>query len=413
MPPLRLIQRALSQASERFALELAAPRAQAPQWSGFEWDMARAAAVLHGVSPLLASTLRWQGPASWQQFLREQRQATARRRDRIGAFLQRLNAEAQRAQVGFVALKGAALHRLGIYLAGERPTADIDLLVAPHAATRMGEVLARLDYRRAGEVWKHLVYEPVPHCSAPALQQRFGEHADAPIKIDLHTRITERLPRTLVDESARIAPALWHAGSNDYPSCAALMRHLLLHAAGNMSVRGLRLLQLHDIALLAPHLSHSEWDQLTRAEPATPAAWWALPVLRLTARYYPSAIPTPILAALEPLCPRALMRRSRHQRLSDVSLVALGIEAFPGIGWSTSLGERLRLIYSRVRPDAEQRAVRALTAHEAWAAPSAWTHLSQARRAWRWLLTRPPRQATMFAVHAALANQRSDRSAQD
>ena len=40
------------------------------------------------------------------------------------------------------------------------------------------------------------------------------------------------------------------------------MRHLLLHAAGNMRAHALRLVQLHDIALLAPRLDAAAWERL-------------------------------------------------------------------------------------------------------------------------------------------------------
>jgi len=40
------------------------------------------------------------------------------------------------------------------------------------------------------------------------------------------------------------------------------MRHLLLHAAGNIRARALRQMQLHDIALLAPRMKASDWSEL-------------------------------------------------------------------------------------------------------------------------------------------------------
>ena len=46
-----------------------------------------------------------------------------------------------------------------------------------------------------------------------------------------------------------------------YPSHAALMRHLLLHTAGNLCTRSVRLIQLIDIARLVPRLSRADWDE--------------------------------------------------------------------------------------------------------------------------------------------------------
>ena len=52
----------------------------------------------------------------------------AGRHRRIAELLGRIDAEARRSGIALVALKGAALHAIGIYQAGERPMADIDLL---------------------------------------------------------------------------------------------------------------------------------------------------------------------------------------------------------------------------------------------------------------------------------------------
>jgi len=50
------VQSALRTATETFAVELAEPGNSAPAWSDLEWTMAKAAAVLQGVTPLLAGS---------------------------------------------------------------------------------------------------------------------------------------------------------------------------------------------------------------------------------------------------------------------------------------------------------------------------------------------------------------------
>src|SRR5579862_3942445 len=89
-PSTKAIEFALTQATERFAAELAEPALEPPSWSDFEWQMARAAAVMNGVTPLLASTLRWPGPDSWRAFVVQQRQHTALRYRRIAATLEQI-----------------------------------------------------------------------------------------------------------------------------------------------------------------------------------------------------------------------------------------------------------------------------------------------------------------------------------
>jgi len=50
----------------------------------------------------------------------------------------------------------------------------------------------------------------------------------------LHTSLKERLPRAEVDVSRLIDSSKLLPGINGYPSRAALMTHLVLHAAGAM-----------------------------------------------------------------------------------------------------------------------------------------------------------------------------------
>jgi hypothetical protein len=106
----RVLEATLRKVTEGLAKELACPTQYAPDWSGFEWTVARAVAAMHGVSPLLSRTLRWQGPAGWVQSLAEQRAHTAKRRARIDGLLRLIDQAAREAGVAVVPLKGAALH---------------------------------------------------------------------------------------------------------------------------------------------------------------------------------------------------------------------------------------------------------------------------------------------------------------
>src|ERR1700722_14560244 len=130
LPPLAFVQKALRLTTEPRARELAQPSPRAPDWSEHEWCIARAAASLHGISPLLAGCLRWHGPPGWRQFLEQQRTHTAARYAQIQTLLGQLESRSVASGVPFVALKGVALHRLGLYQPGDRPMADLDLLAA-------------------------------------------------------------------------------------------------------------------------------------------------------------------------------------------------------------------------------------------------------------------------------------------
>jgi hypothetical protein len=402
LPPLPVLHGTLRSLTERLAGELAQPTEVTPDWSDFEWQLARAVAAMHGVSPLLATQLKWQGPPQWQSFLASQRAHVATRQRRIAELLIRLDARAQEEQVTLVGLKGTALHGLGLYRAGDRPMADIDLLVHPDQGARACEVLESLGFSDvpASANWKHRVFMPKMR-DTPA---QLGEHAQNYLKFELHERIAEILPLRPLDVTEAIYPRRPHPGLNAYPSNAALLIHLLIHASSAMAYRALRLLHLHDIALVAGRMMPSDWDELLAHGRDSGGPWWALPPIVLTARYYPKAVPTPVLCGLQDYCQWTLRRLARRQTLSDVSMSYLWIEAFPGIGWSRSLSEMLDCVRSRVRPNAEIRRLRKVVAQtEVASSHSDWARLSQGQRILRWIVSRQPRPDTLHAVRTALA----------
>lgn len=390
LPRPATIQAALRKTTEALAHELGRPGTSAPAWSEFEWRIARAVASLHGISPLLASHLRWHGPHGWRQFLDGQRQHTVLRAARLQQSLGLIQTHAQAQQVGFVALKGVALCDLGLYAEGERPMSDLDLLVCEKDAAAMTRALAAAGFTPTHASWKEQVFEP----AGPAQAAPFGEHADNPIKVDLHTRISERLPRQLVDISALIAPATLRSGLNPYASRAALMTHLLLHAAGEMVFRTLRLIQVHDIGLLAAQLSADDWAEVLAQRVAPWGLWWALPPLSVVARYYPS-VPTAVLAALHDAGPAALRQLALRRLIADVSYSNMRRSALPGIDWTRSLGERLGYT-------AERTLLTARTLLRASRPRARSANQEPGEPVLRWHRLRPLRPATLKAVHAAL-----------
>jgi hypothetical protein len=401
LPPLRVIQAALRRATETLARELPLPTATAPDWSQFEWLIARAVAAMHGVSPLLASSLRWSGPDEWRAFLTRQRAHTAERHARIESLLRRVDRGAREARIAAVALKGAELHAMQLYERGERPMGDVDLLVRGADLSRATRLLGSLGFHESGSTRRHRLLLPAD-AQVPA--HGLGEHADNYLKIELHERIAEPLPLNAADITERIFPLHARPGLNRYPSRGLLMLHLLLHAAGSMATRTLRLLQLHDIALLSLRMREADWAEILAPLERTTADWWAWPPLRMAARYYPTAIPTYALNALEAACPRMLRLLMGRRLLSDVSLSSLRIEAFPGIEWSHSASEAARYVLYRLVPDKEMLGLRAQVARiRISATATQWHQLSQGRRMLLWLATRPPRAETLYPVRLALS----------
>src|SRR5271156_2476549 len=396
----RKLQAALTHVTERLAHELAHPTPKAPDWSDFEWSIAKAVTAMHGVSALLSCSLRWCGPEEWMHFLEEQRVHVTQRHARIENLLRQIDQTAREAGVAIITLKGAALHALGLYTRGERPMADVDLLVHARDSARAVRLIESLGYKEYRSSWKERAFAPLESHSAGTL----GEHSNNDITIELHERVGERLPLHLTDITDTVFPRRPQVGLNGYPSRAALMSHLLLHTAGEMTMKSARLVQLNDLALVGQRMTEADWDELLQGCSSGRQLWWALPPLRLTLRYYALSVPTRVLRALEWNCPWILRRNVRRPILSDVSFSHLWVDAFPGIEWSRSIREMLGYAASRVRPNAEQLAGRATSANtQAWAADSQWSTLSQGRRIARWLASRPVRPATMHVLRATLA----------
>lgn len=397
LPPLRTIRAGLQRTTEALARELAHPKGDTPEWTELEWRLAAAAAVAHGVAGQLHPFSRWQN-ARWADFLASQHEHVALRHARIEALLRQIDAGAKALNIALVALKGAALHALGLYAPGERPMADIDLLVSDDDREQAHALLQGLNYEAIFTSWKHRVYKPAHGTENPG----FGEHRDTPINIELHTRIQERLPVAAVDITHWIYPRQPVPGLNPYPSLGALMSHLLLHAAGNICNRSMRLIHLNDISLLASRMMRSEWLVLW-GEGTTEPAWWAIPPLLLATRYYAGAVPPSLLYELENACHATLRYASRRLSLTQVSCSELWLHAWSGIEWARSPREVGQYVLSRVRPSPEARQQRAdMLRTQRWLQDSAWVSSGQFRRAVAWLTQPVPRTDTMYVVRAAL-----------
>jgi hypothetical protein len=404
-PSLTQLATALRKTTETLGRELATPTAEAPQWSEFEWRIARAVAAMHGISSLLFTCLRWQGPESWREFLHEQWKNSVGRHNELAHLWNAIDSQARHEGITLVALKGVALYTSGIYAAGERPMGDIDLLIREEDATAAARLLDVCGYVPSFTNRRHQVFES--RTRKPVMESRLGEHIDSPIKVEVHVRIAESLPVTEMDITPYLFPRSAHRGLNAYPSPAALMMHLLLHAAGNMRARALRLIQLHDIALLARRFGPADWEELLALRPDGRGPWWALPPLMLAAHYYPATVPSAPFARLLPECPWLLRRLAPHQRLTGVSWSNIRIPAFPGVEWSRTLSEALAFMYSRIRPSREALAeLREASAQIPDGTTVPWYGVSHSNRILRWLFSRPPRVQTLLSVRAALAQER-------
>jgi len=400
MPPFAVIEAALRRTTEHLARELHAPGTVAPEWNELEWSVARAVSSMQGITVLLANRLRWRGPDSWQKFLLAQRALATMRDAHIEALLVRIDASMNAGGVACIGLKGAALRKLGLYRCGERPMGDIDLLALPRDAERVAQIMRGLDYALAFEVRRHTVYAP----SASVATVHPGEHPDNALKIEVHAKVAEALPVEQVGISAAWLDGRTPPGIAPYPTVAELMRHLLLHAAGNMRAHALRQIQLHDIALLAAQLTVADWQRLLNTPETLGSAWWMLPALALTEQYYPGTFAPSLLAEFDARCPPLLRHRAVRTTLTHVSWSNLRIAAFPGIHWSRSPREALRFARTRIFPNRVALAELSIgTATQPALEQVGWYGISHFRRILRWTFARAPRAQTVMSLQAALA----------
>jgi hypothetical protein len=404
IPPFAKVAAALAEVTEILASELVSATSEPPPWTDLEWRIASAVTAMQGISSLLSARLLWKAPMCFRQFLGEQREHTAQRHLRIMNLLERIDTQARLEGVPLVALKGAALYQCGIYEVGERPMADVDLLVRDRDTDAVTRLLAACDFESTFVTWRHQLYEP--KVVVPPTGTSFGEHSDNPIKIEVHTRIRERLPVTETDITQYLFPTEPQFGLNTYRSAPALMLHLLLHAAGNMRARALRLIQLQDLARLASRFQTCNWEELLSLHPNDENLWWAVPPLTLTARYFPNVIPEWVLTRLKRRCPWLLRKFSGRYRLSDVSWSNPRVYAFPGIEWSRSVAEACRFAISRIWPNRESLLeLHHYAATQPGVSEIPWYGISHAARILRWLSSKAPRVQTMLSVRGAFAKQ--------
>ena len=397
LPGAAVLQAALRSTTDRLAAELASPLPIAPAWNDFEWRAAMAVSVMHGISGLLAGRLMWGGPLPWQAFLAEQAEQGRRRETRVRELLARLHHSAIVADLPLLAMKGSALLQLDVYAPGERPMSDVDLLARSGDMAAADGLITAAGYAAGMGKRRHIAYEP--------LQQRadraFGEHEDNPIKIELHEAVREPLPLREIDITSGLLSGNAQPGLNSYAGPAALMRHLLLHTAGNLCSRSVRLIQLHDITVLGARLNTADWAEALAPASDGRTAWWAVPPLALAQQLFPGRLP-PIPATALAACPPWLRRASAGLRLADVSLSRLGIPMLPGLEWSRGPGDVLGLAWQRLRPQ-EQAITALIVQHQHSLADSAWVRQPHWRKALSFLLGTPPRAQTLYSVHRALA----------
>ena len=394
---------ALRRITEALSVELSSPTSSTPDWREFDWGIARAVVAIHGIAGILLRDLRWREAPGWREFLEREVSATRDRLAQSQELLQELDVRARRKGIPIIALKGCALHALGLYQPGERPMADVDLLAKPAQFETASSLLLGMGFAAGRQSWKHREFT---QATAP-MADSADTAAASMLKVDLHSRLAEKLAYRDFELPGDPFAGSAEAGVRGYASPAALLSHLLLHTAGNMSSRWVRAIHLHDIARMAECLSAEDWVSMRATR--WPDRWCLYPPLKLTDRYFPGCIDAATLRELESDCPRWLVRVTARQCLTDVSASNARVLALPELAWCASLKDLVRYVRLRAIPDrSELDDLRGLARTAEYGRGQNWFTMSQPARIATWLFRRPLRPATLHAVKTGLASvQRS------
>ena len=295
---------------------LTSPPITVAGWDPQDWEAARWAVQVHGIAPLLdRAAAHWPVAAALhpllRQYLADQRQRSSQRVALLLRDLAELLAACHARNIAVMPLKGGLLATTYYDEPGLRPMSDLDLLVHPSDEPRMLALLADLRYEPLARGWKHITLAR-PEARGPVVAYD-GEHADNPRSLDLHVRVAEQFWGIRYDLTAEAwadsAPGELLGSPTRLLRPATLLHHLAIHASSDMIARRLRLLQLHDIALVAPAVDRAGWEGILSGAQARGEERLVYPVLALTQRYYSAVVPDDLLLALRAGVPSALLRQ--------------------------------------------------------------------------------------------------------
>jgi hypothetical protein len=254
------------------------PPAEPPAWPAAAWDALLAAAEVHGVTALLERRLGalpgWRGGAA-ASLLAGRYAANCRRIARLQQDLRAILGRFAAAGVRLMPLKGAVLTAGTWPDPGERPMADLDLLVHGEDLETGVALLGEVGYEVVFRGHKHVKLGPAGGDDLLAA----GEHADNPRWVELHPACGEWLDEDRIEltgpiwESAREGRLLGEPAWLPHPAMHWL--YLLVHATHHILINRFRLVQLLDLLLLEPALPADgvlAFEELEGPEDAAPRA---------------------------------------------------------------------------------------------------------------------------------------------
>lgn len=272
---------------------LTEPPGSDPGWAPETGPVFKLASRVHGVAPLLHEQLHsvaWLD-AALKIWLARQADLNRQRVARMQAELHDILASFARHKVAVMPLKGSILSARVYEYPGQRPLADLDLLVRPADFERAGHLLRQLGYEPAVAHWKHTEFIKPDNRTVASTE---FEHPDNPRKVELHRYCRESFGGPSIDLTA----GLWqqaHPGEllgqpAFIPEPEVLWLHLLVHHTYHAWQGKARLIQLVDLARLTSRLTHPI-GLLDRVD-----ARYTYPSLALLQRYFPAAIDNSLVA---------------------------------------------------------------------------------------------------------------------
>jgi hypothetical protein len=252
-----------------------------------------------------------------------------------------------------IPLKGSHLATSYYREPGLRPMNDLDVLVRPADEPRALEALARLGYQPIARSWKHFLLAR-PEARGPIVADD-GEHPDNPRSLDLHTRLEEQFwgirYDLTADAWAKSEPGRLLGATARLLRPPMLLHHLAVHATSDTIARRVRLLHLHDIALVAAEVDQAGWRWIVDGARARREERFVYPSLLLTSRYYP-VVPDDVLAALRPGLPPALLRYLDASAIDRLSFCNSAPSTFAEkLCWYRPGRERLAAVRHMALPD--------------------------------------------------------------
>ena len=323
LPPPAKLQLSVSAITEwlvALATGSSRPNALAsPGWSTTEWRYARVIAHIQGIAPLLnVRGAGLYGDEDWRTFLTQQYFRNAARNARILERFDRIQADATGRGIPLLPLKGVWLLRHVYDDHALRPMSDIDLFTPAEHEAGVCQSIESVGFRQVDRLDRHRIFVLPPN----TIIDLRGEHPDNPIKLELHTRLYDNVPREEIDLTPLFA-GLCQSTPAQPPSFVDVFVYAILHATDHMMKRTLRFITLHDLLLLSQRLLRAEWDEVQARLGAYGGAWWAYPPLKLLQRYVPDALAPDIAAWLETHTTGQLRQRVPGMTMTEVSFCNL------------------------------------------------------------------------------------------